>query len=49
MDMIITATNAMPNLKFIYHIDKVTPATTIVEECNKEETGVGPSIAIGNQ
>lgn len=24
-------------------------ATTIVEECNKEDTGVGLSIAIGNQ
>lgn len=25
------------------------PATTIVDECNNDETGVGPSIAIGNQ
>lgn len=24
-------------------------AITIVEECSKDETGVGPSIAIGNQ
>lgn len=24
-------------------------ATTIVEECNNEDTGVGPSMAIGNQ
>jgi len=29
-------------------IDKVTPATTIVDECKSEDTGVGPSIAIGN-
>jgi len=29
-------------------IDKVTPATTIVEECKSDETGVGLSIAIGN-
>lgn len=28
---------------------KNTPATTIVEECSNELTGVGPSIAIGNQ
>lgn len=26
-----------------------TLATTIVEECNKEETGVGPSMALGSQ
>jgi len=25
------------------------PAVTIVAECNKAETGVGPSIASGNQ
>jgi len=24
-------------------------AITMVDECNKDETGVGPSIAIGNQ
>ena len=30
-------------------INKKTLATTIVLECNKEETGVGPSIAFGNQ
>jgi len=29
-------------------IDKVTPATTMVEECKSDETGVGLSIAIGN-
>jgi hypothetical protein len=27
----------------------VTPATTIVEECSKDETGVGLSIAMGSQ
>jgi len=30
-------------------IDNHTPATTIVEECNKDDTGVGLSIATGNQ
>ena len=28
---------------------KKTPAVTIVAECNSAETGVGPSIASGNQ
>lgn len=39
-------------IKFIlilYIIIKYTPATTIVEECNNEDTGVGLSIATGNQ
>lgn len=31
------------------NIIKYTPATTMVEECNKEDTGVGLSIATGNQ
>lgn len=31
------------------NIIKYTPATTIVDECNKEDTGVGLSIATGNQ
>jgi hypothetical protein len=48
-DIIRTAVRAIPKPKFIYHIESVTPATTIVEECNKDETGVGPSIAMGNQ
>jgi len=30
-------------------IDRYTPATTIVDECNKDDTGVGLSIATGNQ
>lgn len=30
-------------------IASTTPATTIVDECNRDDTGVGPSIAIGNQ
>merc|ERR1712066_964307 len=29
-------------------IDNVTPATTIVDECKSEDTGVGPSIAMGS-
>jgi recombinational DNA repair protein (RecF pathway) len=29
-------------------INKKTPAVTIVAACNKEDTGVGPSIASGN-
>lgn len=32
-----------------YSDPSTTPATTIVEECNSDDTGVGPSIAIGNQ
>jgi len=30
-------------------IDNITLATTIVEECSSDDTGVGPSIAIGSQ
>jgi len=30
-------------------IDNMTPATTIVEECSSDDTGVGLSMAIGNQ
>jgi hypothetical protein len=30
-------------------INKYTPAVTIVAACIKADTGVGPSIAIGNQ
>jgi len=30
-------------------INKYTPAVTIVAACINAETGVGPSIAIGNQ
>ena len=26
-----------------------TPATTMVDECNSDDTGVGPAIASGNQ
>jgi hypothetical protein len=33
----------------LYNIIKYTLATTIVEECNNEDTGVGPSMATGNQ
>jgi len=47
--MIKTAVKAIAKPKFIYHIESVTPATTMVDECNKEETGVGLSIAMGNQ
>ena len=28
---------------------KNTPATTIVDECNSDDTGVGPAMASGNQ
>ena len=34
---------------FVIRISKNIPATTIVELCNRAETGVGPSIAAGNQ
>lgn len=30
------------------NLHKYTPATTMVEECNKLDTGVGPSMAFGN-
>lgn len=30
-------------------INKYTPAVTKVDECTKEETGVGAAIAAGNQ
>lgn len=30
-------------------LSKNTLATTIVEECKREDTGVGPSIALGSQ
>jgi len=30
-------------------IDNITPATTIVEECSNDDTGVGLSIAMGSQ
>jgi len=47
-DIIITAVR--PRIRFpLKIIDSMTLATTMVEECNKEDTGVGPSIAIGNQ
>jgi len=40
----------IPRTKLLPSImDNMTPATTIVEECNNEDTGVGPSMAIGNQ
>jgi hypothetical protein len=45
----ITSPNIPIILTFTISIPKVTPATTIVEECNNEDTGVGLSIAIGNQ
>lgn len=44
--MIINTKLFMPTL---INIIKYTPATTIVEECNNEDTGVGPSMATGNQ
>jgi len=47
-DMIITAdrlnTKLPPNI-----IDNITLATTIVEECSSDDTGVGLSIAMGSQ
>jgi len=33
----------------LQRITKKTPAQTIVEECNKEDTGVGPFIEAGSQ
>ena len=37
------------SIKGLVRINKYTPAVTIVAACIKAETGVGPSIAIGNQ
>jgi len=37
------------SIKGEVRINKYTPAVTIVAACIKAETGVGPSIAIGNQ
>jgi hypothetical protein len=35
--------------KFLNRINKYTPAVTKVEECTKEDTGVGAAIAAGSQ
>ena len=37
------------SIKGLVRISKKMPATTIVLECNRAETGVGPSIAAGSQ
>jgi hypothetical protein len=37
------------SIKGDVRINKYTPAVTIVAACIKADTGVGPSIAIGNQ
>jgi hypothetical protein len=37
------------SIKGDVRINKYTPAVTIVAACIKAETGVGPSIAKGNQ
>jgi hypothetical protein len=37
------------SIKGLVRINKYTPAVTIVAACINAETGVGPSIAIGNQ
>jgi hypothetical protein len=37
------------SIKGDVRINKYTPAVTIVAACINAETGVGPSIAIGNQ
>jgi hypothetical protein len=37
------------SIKGDVRISKYTPAVTIVAACINAETGVGPSIAIGNQ
>ena len=37
------------SIKGLVRINKYTPAVTIVAACIKALTGVGPSIAIGNQ
>jgi hypothetical protein len=37
------------SIKGLARIKRYTPAVTIVAACINAETGVGPSIAIGNQ
>ena len=37
------------SIKGLMRIRRKMPATTIVLECNRDETGVGPSIAEGSQ
>jgi len=37
------------SIKGELRINKYTPAVTIVAACINADTGVGPSIAIGNQ
>ncbi len=44
-----TNTVLLYSIKGELRISKYTPAVTIVAACIKAETGVGPSIAIGNQ
>lgn len=41
-------TKSLYSKKCEQRITRKTPAVTIVAACNKEETGVGPSIASGN-
>lgn len=38
-----------PLIKLLKRINKKTPAVTKVEECTKEDTGVGAAIAAGSQ
>lgn len=38
-----------PDNKQLNRISKYTPAVTKVDECTKDETGVGAAIAAGNQ
>jgi len=41
--------NGVSSNRVEHLISKNTPAVTIVAACNNAETGVGPSIASGNQ
>ena len=45
----ISNTVELYSIKGDERINKYTPAVTIVAACINAETGVGPSIAIGNQ
>jgi hypothetical protein len=49
--IILTTNNAIADAsnKADARTTKKTPAVTIVAACNNEDTGVGPSIASGNQ
>lgn len=49
MPTLIKTHESIKGMKSKYTKIKITPAATKVEECTKEEIGVGAAIAAGNQ